>query len=132
MKRKSIIILSVLVVALLLFAGYKTFLAPKGAEGGKEVTIEVINEEEGIEKRFTYDTDHEFLLELMEEKQEELGASFEESEFGIMVVGMVDYIVDADKQEFFHIAINGEDAMTGIKEIPLVDGDIYRFELANY
>ncbi|NLJ78627.1 MAG: hypothetical protein GX329_04630, partial [Tissierellia bacterium] len=67
-----------------------------------------------------------------EEKQEELGASFEESEFGVMVVGMMDYIVDADKQEFFHIAINGEDAMTGIKEIPLVDGDVYRFELANY
>jgi len=132
MKKKSIVILSVLIAALLLFTGYKMFLAPKGVEGAKEVTIEVVNEEEGIDERFTYDTDHEFLLELMEEKQEELGASFEESEFGKMVVGMMNYIANPNKQEFFHISINGEDAMTGVEEIPLEDGDVYRFELTNY
>ncbi|NLJ97983.1 MAG: hypothetical protein GX320_01770 [Tissierellia bacterium] len=132
MKKKSIVILSVLVVALLLFTGYKTFLSPKGAEGAKEVTIHIINENEDVDKTFTYNTDHEFLLELMEEKQEELGVTFEESEFGKMVVGMMNYTANPDKQEFFHIAVNGEDAMTGVEEIPLENDDVYKFELSNY
>lgn len=50
MKKKCIVIILILVVALLLLAGHKTFLGPKGVEGAKEVTKEVINEEEGIDE----------------------------------------------------------------------------------
>ncbi|MCF6465499.1 hypothetical protein [Clostridium sp. Cult2] len=132
MNKKTKVILSVLIVTLLIFVGYKTFLSPKGAEGVKAITIHVINKSEDVDKIFEYKTDHEFLLELLEEKQEELGVTFEKYDFGTMVTGLLNYVVDPDKQEYFHIYINGEDAVTGPGEIPLTDKDIYTFELANY
>ncbi|NMB26784.1 MAG: DUF4430 domain-containing protein [Tissierellia bacterium] len=132
MNKKAIVIISILVITLLLFASYKTFLGPKGIEGAKEVTVHIVNENEDVDKTFKYNTDHGFLLELLEEKQEELGATFETSDLGTMVIGMMNYISDPNKQEFFYITINGEEAMTGVGEIPLNDKDTYKFELTNY
>ena len=132
MNKKTIVIISILVITLLLFASYKTFLGPKGIEGAKEVTVHIVNENEDVDKTFKYNTDHGFLLELLEEKQEELGATFETSDLGTMVIGMMNYISDPNKQEFFYITINGEEAMTGVGEIPLNDKDTYKFELINY
>ena len=119
-------------VTILLFVGYKTFLGPKAIEGTKEVTIHIVNENQNVDETFTYNTDHEFLLELLEEKQDELGAKFEKSDYGTMVIGMMNYEANPDKQEFFYITINGEEAMTGVGEIPLEDQDVYKFELSNY
>lgn len=132
MNKKSIVILSVLLAALLLFGGYKVFLGPKGAEGSKEVTIRVINKDQNIDETFSYKTDYEFLLELLQEKEEEIGASFEESSFGTMVVGMKGYKADVDKKEYFHILVNDADSMTGVGEIPLNDKDVYTFELRTW
>ena len=132
MNKKAIVIISILVITLLLFASYKTFLGPKGIEGAKEITVHIVNENEDVDKTFKYNTDHGFLLELLEEKQEELGATFETSDLGTMVIGMMNYISDPNKQEFFYITINGEEAMTGVGEIPLNDKDTYKFELTNY
>jgi hypothetical protein len=36
----------------LLYAGYQAFLAPKGTEGSKEVTIQVVVEKENIDETF--------------------------------------------------------------------------------
>lgn len=132
MNKKLIAILSVLVVTVLLFVGYKTFLSPKGVEGQKAVTIQVINKNEDVDETFQYNTDHEFLLELLEEKEEELGVTFEHYDIGTMVTGMLGYVANPENQEYFHVYINGEDAMTGPGEIPLKDGDTYIFELKNY
>jgi len=132
LNKKAIVIISILVITLLLFASYKTFLGPKGIEGAKEITVHIVNENEDVDKTFKYNTDHGFLLELLEEKQEELGATFETSDLGTMVIGMMNYISDPNKQEFFYITINGEEAMTGVGEIPLNDKDTYKFELINY
>lgn len=131
MNKKITAIVIVLVVALLGFLGYRAFISPKGVEGGKEVTINIIVEKEGIDETFKYNTDHEFLIELLEEKQEELDISFEEFDLGKMVTGMMGYEVDPTS-EYFHIYINGEDAMTGVGEIPLNNEDIYTFELKNF
>lgn len=132
MNKKTKVILTVLIITLLVFVGYKTFLSPKGVEGAKAVTIRVINKGEDVDKTFEYNTDHEFLLELLEEKEEELGVTFEKYDFGTMVIGMLNYVADPNKQEYFHIYINGEDTVTGPGEIPLTDKDIYTFELSNY
>ena len=131
MNKKVRIIVSLLVLTLLLVAGYNTFLSPKATEGSKEVSIQVINEKENEDKTFTYKTDGEFLLGLLEENKDELGASFEKFDFGTMVTGMMNYLAD-DKSEYFHITVNGEDAVTGPGEIPLNDKDKYVFELRNF
>lgn len=132
MNKKLIVIISLLAVVILLFVGYNAFLAPKGVEGEKEVTIHIINENEDVDKTFTYQTNDEFLFELLEEHEGELGIEYETSEFGPMITGMMNYTADNSKQEYFHIYVNDEDATTGVSEIPLNDGDIYKFELANY
>lgn len=131
MNKKIIAIVAVLVLSVLAFVGYRTFLSPKGVEGAKEVTVNIVIEKEGIDETFTYNTDHEFLIELLEENQEELGITFEEYDFGKMLTGMMGYTADP-ASEYFHIYVNGEDATTGVAEIPLKDQDIYKFELKNF
>lgn len=132
MNKKSIVIIAILAVSLLLFLGYNAFLAPKGVEGEKEITINVVNEIEDVDKSFTYNTDHEFLFELLKEYKDELGMEYETSKFGPMIKGMTNYTAKDSKQEYFHIYVNDEDATAGVSEIPLNDKDIYKFELANY
>ena len=128
MNKKITMIISALLVTLLLFVGYKTFLGPKGVEGNKEVSIHIINEDANVDKTFNYKTDHEFLLALLEEQQKELGASFQKFDFGIMVTGLMNYVAD-DKKEYFHLYINDVDATAGPGEVPLNDKDTYTFEL---
>jgi len=116
----------------LLYAGYNAFLAPKGTKGAKEVTIQIVIEKEDIDETFTFNTDHEFLTDLIKEKEEELGASYDSSEYGTMITGMKDYKADISKNEFFLFQINGEDAKTGTDGTPIQDGDEYRFVLSTW
>ncbi len=132
MNKKIIAIVSVILLAVVVYWGYSAFIAPKGEAGQKHVTIQVVIPKEGIDKTFEYTTDHEFLYDLLKEKEEELGASFQTYDFGVMITGMMNYIADESQQEFFHIAVNGDDATTGPQEIPLNDGDVYKFELKNW
>jgi hypothetical protein len=132
MNKKIIAVIAVLALFVLLYAGYNAFLAPKGTEGAKEVTVQVVAEAQGIDKTFTFNTDHEFLTDLLKEKQDELGASLEATEFGTMITGMADYKADAAKNEFFLIQVNGEDAMTGTDDIAIQDGDAYKFVLSKW
>ena len=128
MKKKIIAIISVIVIFGLLYAGYQAFLAPKGTEGSKEVTIQIVIENENIDETFTFKTDHEFLTDLIKEKQEELGASYESFDFGTMITGMMNYTADPNS-EFFQFEINGEVAMAGTDDTPIQDGDSYKFVL---
>jgi HD superfamily phosphodiesterase len=132
MKKKIIAILAVVIAFVVLYAGYQTFLAPKGTEGSKEVTIQIIIEKEEIDKTFTYKTDHEFLTDLLKEKQEELGAIMDSSDYGTMITGMMNYMADVSENEFFLIQINGEDAMVGTDDTPIQDGDSYNFILSTW
>lgn len=132
LNKKVIVIIAVIAVAVLAFWGYNEFLAPEGSEGDKEVTIQIVNEEADVDESFTYQTDHEFLFALLEEHQEELGMEYQTSEYGEMITAMMNHTVDDAKQEYFHIYVNDEDATTGVSQIPLKDGDVYKFELANY
>lgn len=132
MDKKLLSIIVVIGFVVLLTFGYNQAFGPEGVEGEKEVTIEVVSEEQGINETFTFTTDHEFLYALLREKEAELGASFETYDFGTMVIGMVDYEAKAEKNEYFHVTINAMDATTGPEEIPLQDQDTYRFQLSNY
>jgi HD superfamily phosphodiesterase len=132
MKKKIIAILAVVIAFVVLYAGYQAFLAPKGTEGSKEVSIQIIIEKEEIDETFTYKTDHEFLTDLLKEKQEELGAIMDSSDYGTMITGMMNYMADVSENEFFLIQINGEDAMVGTDDTPIQDGDSYNFILSTW
>jgi cell division protein FtsB len=131
-SKKLLVILSILLIAMLSYLGYNTFFAPQSIEGSKDVTLQIVIDTQDIEETISYNTEHEFLYDLMREKEEELGASFEDSSLGFMLTGLMNYTVNSDKNEYFHILVNDEDAMNGIQEIPLNDQDYYRFELRKW
>lgn len=130
-KKFTSVIIAVLFVTILLFA-YNSFLAPKGEKGNKSIIIQVVVEKENIDKTFNYKTDKEFLGQLIEEKKKELGAEYEDSQYGKMIKAMMGYKAKESENEYFHITVNNEDAQTGIDGIAVKDKDTYKFELKNY
>lgn len=132
MRNKVLLIVLVLVLAGLGLYAYNTYLGSKSVAGEKEVSIQVVIEVQNIDKNFNYNTDYGFLYDLLKEKQEELGVSFKEHDFGAMLVGLMDYTADENKNEYFHISINGEDALEGPQGIVLNDGDVYKIELTTW
>ncbi|HHY81944.1 MAG TPA: DUF4430 domain-containing protein [Clostridiales bacterium] len=132
MSKKIITIITVLLVFGLLYVSYEAYIAPKAVEGSKEVTIQIVVEKENIDKTFTFRTDHEFLTDLLKEKQEQLGASFDSTQYGTMITGMMNYKADPAANEFFLFQINGDDAMAGTDDTPIQDGDTYKFILTKW
>lgn len=132
MKKKVLIAVGVVLLAVVAFFTYKYVIQPETQKGAKEVTIEVVNEKENVNEVITLNTDAEFLYDLLMENEESLGVTIEEQSFGPFLSGMKNYVANADDKEFFSIAINGEDAMVGIKEIPVKSGETYRFELKTW
>lgn len=126
-------ITSVLIILVLILGGLGIYraLSPKGTEGSKEVVINIIVESEDINFSETFSSDELYLEGLLNEYSEELGVVTEETQYGPMLLGLKGYSTDITK-EFFNISINGEDAMVGIKEIPVNDKDVYTFEVKGF
>ena len=126
-------LVAVLVIILLAVGGFglSKLLFPKGEEGTKEVTINIIVANENIDYTKSFKTDALYVEELLNENTEELKVETEDTQYGPMLVGLLDYKADATK-EFYSIKINGEDAIVGIKEIPGNDGDEYTFEVQGF
>ncbi|NBG86944.1 DUF4430 domain-containing protein [Isachenkonia alkalipeptolytica] len=132
MNKKALSIIGVIAAVIILGALYNNFLAPEGVEGEKEVGLQVIVDQEDINEEFVFETDHEFLGELLEEEQETLELTYDEnSTMGMMITGMLGYEVDGTS-EYFHILVNGEDAEYGASSIPLMDGDEYVLEIRDF
>lgn len=131
MQKKVIAIIIVIALAAAGVFGYIKFLSPKGIEGEKSVTIIIQVDEEDIDYEGDFDTDEEFLLGLLENEDGELEVEFLNSNFGPMVIGMKGYSADQNS-EYFHITVNGEDAMVGVSEIPLEEDGIYMFEIKGF
>ncbi|MGX8797290.1 DUF4430 domain-containing protein [Fusibacter sp. JL298sf-3] len=132
MKNKLVIALVVVLVAVGALFAYNQFFGAETQEGSKAVTVEVVIPSENIDEKMTLHTDAEYLYDLLEEKKETLGTVFDEQDFGPMLIGMKGYVATQEKKEFYHISINGEPAMVGVKDIPVLDGDVYRFEIQNW
>lgn len=132
MKNKFLIAIVAILVAVGALLGYKFVFGPDVQKGDKEVQIEISIPGENVDEKITVKTDTEFVYDLLMENQEKLGVSIEEQSFGPFLTGMKGYVATEAKKEFFSISINGEDAMVGIKEIPVKTGDVYRFELKNW
>ena len=126
-----IIIGLVVLFAVSALFGYSKFFGPDTQIGAKEVTVEIVVEGQSIETSYTFNTDTEYLFDLLTEVKDEVKFESLDTSFGPMVVGLEGYTADP-ASEFYLIKINGVDAMLGVKDIPVVDGDIYRFEISTF
>jgi hypothetical protein len=132
MNKKVMWIIIVVLVALVSLFMYNQYMAPQATEGEKSVTIEVVAESEGISKIYDLNTDAAFLYDLLMEIESDIQPEFEEASFGIYLTGLEGYTADETKNEFYSIKVNGVDALYGVKELPVIDGEVYRFELSTW
>lgn len=124
MKKQNKIILAVAafcVVVIALFAVWK-LTRPEPQAGSKQVTVEVVHGD-GETTEFTYQTDLEYLGELL--KEEEL-ISGTESEYGMFVDTVdgetADYYADGS---WWALYCNGEMSELGVDSVVIQDGDTY-------
>lgn len=99
--------------------------APKGAEGGKNLTI-VVHHKDDSEKKFPLSTDEEFLGRALVE-----GGVVEDNQgaYGLYILTADGETADEGNQEWWQITRNGEYLNTGADETPIADGEQYELTL---
>lgn len=124
MKKKSTIIAAVVLVLVVAAAGllYMKF-KPGTTAGEKEVEITVVHGDES-QTTFTYDTDAEYLGEVMQDVELVEG---EKGEFGLFIKTADGETADESKQQWWCITKGGEQVNTSADTTPIQDGD--KFEL---
>lgn len=126
-KKIAIGVAILALVAVLLGVIYVKF-APKASAGAKEITVEVVDDQEKTTS-YTLDTDAEYLRQALEELEENADFTMEgtESEYGLMVETIngltADYNVDGAYWGFF---VDGAYCNYGVDEQPVEDGQAYQ------
>lgn len=126
-KKKKIILAAVFVVVLAAAAIAAALLNRKTtAAGSKEFQVEIISDRDSYSQTEAYTSDEEFLGQFLRTME---NCEWQESDYGIYITGFDGMEEDMDNQYWWCISVNGETAMTGADEIPIVDGDVYTFTL---
>ena len=108
-------------LALALFLLWKTSL-PAPHTGGKTVTVEVVHKD-GSTVEFVYETDLEYLGELVTQEQLASGSS---GPYGLFVDTVDGETADyAASQSWWKLSCNGQEAQTGADAVVLEDGAVY-------
>lgn len=125
MKNKKLIIAVVALLAVVaIMAGIASAAKPQGVVGGKSVEI-VIVYEDGTNRTETYQTDAEFLSELLLEK--ELVTGYESREYGFTIESVDGITLDWSKDGAYWALYVGEEyATTSAAGIVLEDGGVYK------
>ena len=125
MKNKKIVIAAVALVAVIaIMAGVFLMNRPQAVEGAKAVTIEIIHKD-GSTKKLEYNTDAEFLADLLLEK--ELVTGYASEEFGFTIESVDGVTADWAVDGAYWALYEGEEyATTSAAGIALTDGGVYQ------
>lgn len=126
--KKTVVSVVAFCAAVLVLLGVWHSTRPEAQTGVKSITVEVVHKD-GSETSFAYETDLEYLGELL--KREGL-ISGTEGQYGIFV-DTVDgeaavWEVDGG---WWSLACNGEDAQTGVDDVVIEDGSVYTWTYRN-
>lgn len=123
MNKKTGILAAILVI-LCMAAGILFHInKPETATGTKEIDIVVIHADK-TENTFTYQTDAEYLAEVLLENKLAEG---EAGSYGLFITTVDDETADSSKQQWWCITKGGEQVNSGADTLPIADGD--QFEL---
>lgn len=125
MKNKKMI-LAVVVLALVVAAMAGVYLStrPEAVEGSKQVTVRIIHKD-GTEKNLEYNTDLEYLADLLKEK--ELVTGYESEEYGFTIESVDGVTADWAVDGAYWALYEGEEyATTSAAGIILTDGGLYK------
>ena len=125
MKNKKLIIAAIAFLAVVaILIGISAAAKPQGVAGGKSVQIEIVYED-GTTRVEKYQTDAEFLSQLLLEK--ELVTGYESKEYGFTIESVDGILLDWSRDgAYWALYIGEEYATTSAAGIVLEDGGIYR------
>jgi hypothetical protein len=112
------------VIAIAMIFAYSQY-KQNSVKGAKEIVIEISTPDEGS-KEFTFNTDAEFLGQLLEEEDLAKGTV---SEYGLFITEVNGRVADDTKQEWWCITKDGADVFTGVEVTPIADGEHYEMTL---
>lgn len=123
-KNKKIILAAVAVVAVIaLFLGLYFATRPATAEGSKTITVEVIHSDE-TSKSFTYQTDAEYLGQVLEENELVVN---EEGTYGMFIVEVDgERAVYEEDGAYWALYVGEEYATSGADQTVINDGDQFK------
>jgi len=126
--KKTIMSVVGFLLAILVLLGVWQGTRPETQDGEKHIAVEIIHKD-GSEKSFSYDTDEEYLGELL--KKEGL-ISGTEDQYGIFV-DTVDGETAIWEEDggWWSLSCNGEDAQTGVDQMVIEDGSVYTWTYMN-
>ena len=122
---KKVLALMAIVLVAALMVGVYVMTRPETAAGGKSITVTVVHGD-GTSKDFTYNTDAEYLGQVL------LAEGLVEGNDG--PYGLEIHTVDGEKasweenQSYWALYIGEEYATTGADSTPVTDGGVYKLE----
>lgn len=123
-NKKMIAAVIVLVVVIAALLGIYTATRSEAVEGEKTVTVLIVHKD-GTQKQLEYNTDAEFLSELLLEK--ELVTGYESEEFGFTVESVDGVTANWETDNAYWALYEGEEyATTSAAGIVLTDGGVYK------
>ncbi|QUO37594.1 DUF4430 domain-containing protein [Dysosmobacter sp. Marseille-Q4140] len=125
MKKKLLIGCGALVLACLLAAVLYIQTRPETAEGAKTIDVVVVHGD-GTETTFQYQTDAEYLGEVLVENELAEGT---ESAYGLFITTVDGETADDSLQQWWCITRSGEMLSTGADQTPIADGEQYELTL---
>ena len=125
MKNKKTLFAAVaLVLVVALMAGLYLLTRPETVEGSKQVTVVIVHKD-GSEKILEFRTDHEYLADLLLEK--ELVTGYESQEYGFTIESVDGVTADWAADSAYWALYEGEAyANTSAAGIVLTDGGVYK------
>ena len=125
MKKKLLIGCGALVLACLLAAVLYIQTRPETAEGATTIDVVVVHGD-GTEAAFQYQTDAEYLGEVLVENELAEGT---ESAYGLFITTVDGETADDSLQQWWCITRSGEMLSTGADQTPIADGEQYELTL---
>ena len=124
-NKKIVIAAVVLVLVAAVFAGGYRVLSPKAAEGSKNITIEVVDDQ-AQSTMYEVNTDAEYLGDAIRET-EGLTVEGTEGDYGLMVDTVNGIVADYNTNgAYWAFYLNGEYCNYGMDEQPILDGEEYQ------
>ena len=125
MRKKLLIGCGALVVACLLAAVLYIQTQPGTTEGAKAIDVVVVHGD-GTEATFQYQTDAEYLGDVLTENGLVEGT---ESSYGLFITTVDGETADDSLQQWWCITREGETLSTGADQTPIADGEQYELTL---
>ena len=123
-NKKMVLILVALVAVIAAMMGVFAMTRPEAVEGSKDVTILIVHKD-GTTKELKYGTDHEYLADLLLEK--ELVTGYASEEYGFTIESVDGVVLDWSKDNAYWALYEGEEyATTSAAGIVLTDGGVYK------